>query len=90
MLIAVAALEAPLREFVAGGGPTSKGVLADLAFGRAGVLGQDPQSFAALKDLFRLRDKIAHESAEATPKQAEDALLLVRNTLERIAQRRAS
>ena len=60
-------------------------VLVDGAFGVAGVCGSDPARALALKDLFRLRNRIAHSGVDATQEEAVRALDLVRDTFERLA-----
>jgi hypothetical protein len=84
VLIAVAAVETRLRSVCVADRWTSYSDLADLAFGPAGVGGTDKTHAAALKDLFDLRHRIAHLGAEASPGDAEQALLLVRSTLEKL------
>jgi hypothetical protein len=84
VLIAVAAVETRLRSVCVADRSTSYRNLADLAFGPAGVSGTDETRAAALKDLFELRHRIAHLGAEPSPGEAEQALLLVRGTLEKL------
>jgi len=58
--------------------------LVDSAFGVAGVCGSDPARALALKELFRLRNRIAHSGVEATQEDAARALDLVRETFENL------
>lgn len=60
-------------------------VLVDSAFGVAGVCGSDPARALALKELFKLRNRIAHSGVEATQEDAARALDLVRETFESLA-----
>lgn len=81
ILIAVAALEHRLRHVCAADRISSRGALAELAFGAAGVCGPDARRVSALKDLFSRRDAIAHEAGQITLEECYEALILSRDSL---------
>jgi hypothetical protein len=56
-------------------------------FGVNGVMWQDAARAAALKDVFKLRNRIAHNGEEPQPHQTARVLDLVRDTFETLAQR---
>jgi hypothetical protein len=86
VLVAASALEDRLKT-VAGVEFLEKyDALVDSAFGVAGVCGPDPARALALKELFRLRNRIAHSGVEATQEEAARALDLVRETFESLTQ----
>ena len=87
ILVAVAALESRLKKIAVVERLENYEWLVDFVFGDAGVCGKDAVRVSALKDLFRLRNKVAHEGAEPKREEAEGALVLVRSTIETLAQR---
>ena len=87
ILVAVAALESRLKKIAVVERLENYERLVDFVFGDAGVCGKDAVRVSALKDLFRLRNKVAHEGAEPKREEAEGALVLVRSTIETLAQR---
>ena len=79
-LVAVAALEGRLKKCAGGERGNTYEKLVDLAFGDAGVCGKDAVCASALKELFKHRNKVAHEGVEPTREETADALNLVRGT----------
>ena len=85
ILLAAAALESRLKTVTGVERLDKYEVLVDLVFGDAGACGKDAARASALKDLFQLRNKVAHENYEPEQKDVEEKLILVRDTLERFA-----
>ena len=86
ILLAVAALESRLKKIAVVERPENCERLVNLVFGDAGVCGKDEVRARALKELFRFRNKVAHEGEEPRREEAEKALDLVRSTIETLAQ----
>ena len=63
-------------------------LLIDRAFGSSGVCGADPARTLALKELFKVRNQIAHNGMEASQEDAMRTLDLVRDTFEHLAVER--
>ena len=87
ILLAVAAIESRLKKIAVVERPDNCERLVDLVFGDAGVCGKDAVSASALKELFRLRNKVAHDGADPKREAAEKALDLVRSISETLTQR---
>ena len=87
ILVAVAALESRLKKIAGVERLDNYEMLVDSVFGDAGVCGKDAASASALKDLFQFRNRVAHEGEEPKREDAEEALVLVRSTIETLAQR---
>jgi hypothetical protein len=85
VLVAASALEDRLKTVTGVEILERYDVLVDSAFGVAGVCGSDPAKALALKELFKLRNRIAHSGIEATQEDAARALDLVRETFESLA-----
>jgi hypothetical protein len=85
ILVAAAALDVRLNAVAHINGIVPYPVLVAAVFGIAGVLGHDPVLAAALEELFRYRNDVAHHGSEASAEKAIEVLTLVRATLDRIA-----
>ena len=86
VLVAAAALETRLKEVGSVEYLDNYPGLVDSVFGIAGTVRNDPARCNALKDLFKLRNNTAHNGVEPSREGAEAALLLVRDTMEEIAE----
>jgi hypothetical protein len=86
LLLAAAALEGRLKAVAGVERFETYEVLVDLVFGQAGVWGKDAARAAALKDLFRRRNTVAHRGVEPQVTDAARALDLVRGTLEVLSE----
>jgi hypothetical protein len=60
--------------------------LVDCAFGPAGACGSDPTRSDALKEVFELRNRVAHEGIEPSVEQAAHVLDVVRETFDTLAE----
>jgi hypothetical protein len=89
VLVAAAALESRLKKIaVLDEFKTySYDFVVDSVFGKNGVMGQDATRADALKDLFKLRNRIAHRGEEPESQDAVRVLDLVRDTFETLAER---
>jgi hypothetical protein len=85
VLVSAAALEDRLKSITGIETLATYDALVDSAFGVAGTSGFDPARALGLKELFKLRNRIAHSGAEATQEDAARALDLVRETFETLA-----
>lgn len=83
ILVAVAALERCL-ETVAGDKKLDFAALVDSVFGIAGVCDYDVMLARTLKDIYRLRNDVAHEGREPQQEEATNALLLIRDTIAKL------
>ena len=83
VLVAVAALERCL-ETVAGDKKLDFAALVDSVFGIAGVCDYDVVLARTLKDIYRLRNDVAHEGREPQQEEATNALLLIRDTIAKL------
>ena len=87
ILMAMAALESRLKKIAGVERLENYEMLVDSVFGDAGVCGKEAARASALKDLFQYRNKVAHEGKEPKREDAEKTLVLVRSTIEILAQR---
>lgn len=85
VLVSASALEDRLKTLTGTEVLERYDVLVDRAYGIAGASGSDPARALALKELFKLRNRIAHSGVEATQEDAARALDLVRDTFENLA-----
>jgi hypothetical protein len=85
VLVSASALEDRLKTLTGTDILERYDVLVDRAYGIAGASGSDPARALALKELFKLRNRIAHSGMEATQEDAARALDLVRDTFENLA-----
>ena len=81
VLVSTSALEERLKEVTGHDRLPSYNALVDSAFGQNGICRRDHPRANALKDLFKLRNDIAHDGLNPTHEQAVNALDLVRDTL---------
>ena len=88
VLVSVAAVEARLKSVARVDRVDGYHGLVDAVFGAAGACGDDPATASALKDLFALRNRVAHDGVSPSAERAGEALILVRNTLERLVEPR--
>jgi hypothetical protein len=84
VLVAAAAVEERLKAVAHVEGLDKYRVLVDSVYGKAGMRKYDSSRASDLKDLFELRNDVAHEAVEPSAEKAAWALTLVRDTLDNL------
>jgi hypothetical protein len=87
VLSAAAAVESRLKRIALLERFESYDILVDSVFGPNGVMEHDHARATALKDLFKFRNRVAHDGKEPLSNEAARLLLLVRETFETLARR---
>jgi hypothetical protein len=86
VLVAAAGLEARLKKVGCVEVVSTYDALVDSVFGLAGACGADAARSSALKEVFRFRNRIAHDGAEPQRDEAAQVLDVVRDTLEALTE----